>query len=36
LSKARAQIEQEVKKASVDQIKESVKKVGDELKKLFK
>lgn len=36
LSKARAQIEQEVKKASVDQIKGSVKKIGDELKKLFK
>jgi hypothetical protein len=36
LSKARAQIEQEVKKASVDQIKGSVKKFGDELKKLFK
>lgn len=36
LSKARAQIEQEVKKASVDQIKNSVKKIGDELKKLFK
>jgi len=36
LSKARAQIEAEVKKASVDQIKGSVKKIGDELKKLFK
>lgn len=36
LSKARAQIEQEVKKASVEQIKGSVKKIGDELKKLFK
>jgi len=36
LSKARAQIEQEVKKASVEQIKSSVKKIGDELKKLFK
>lgn len=36
LSKARAQIEQEVKKASMDQIKGSVKKIGDELKKLFK
>ena len=35
LSKARAQIEQEVKKASVEQIKGSVKKIGDELKKLF-
>jgi hypothetical protein len=36
LSKARAQIEQEVKKASKEQIKESTKKIGDELKKLFK
>jgi uncharacterized protein involved in outer membrane biogenesis len=36
LSKARKQIEQEVKKASVDEIKGSVKKIGDELKKLFK
>ncbi len=36
LSKARAQIEQQVKKASVDEIKGSVKKMGDELKKLFK
>ncbi len=36
LSKARAQIEQEVKKASVEEIKNSVKKVGNELKKLFK
>jgi hypothetical protein len=36
LSKARAQIEQEVKKASTQQIKESAKKIGDELKKLFK
>lgn len=36
LSKARAQIEQEVKKASVEQIKGSAKKLGDELKKLFK
>jgi hypothetical protein len=36
LSKARAQIEQEVKKASVEEIKGSVKKIGDELKKLFK
>lgn len=36
LSKARAQIEQQVKKASVDEIKGSVKKLGDELKKLFK
>jgi hypothetical protein len=36
LSKARAQIEQEVKKASMEEIKGSVKKLGDELKKLFK
>ncbi len=36
LSKARAQIEEEVKKASKEQIKNSVKKIGDELKKLFK
>ena len=36
LSKARAQIEQEVKKASVEEIKGSVKKIGNELKKLFK
>jgi copper chaperone CopZ len=36
LSKARAEIEQQVKKASVDDIKESVKKLGNELKKLFK
>jgi len=36
LSKARAQIEQEVKKASKEQIKETTKKIGDELKKLFK
>ena len=36
LSKARAQIEQEVKKASTEQIKGSAKKIGDELKKLFK
>ena len=36
LSKARKQIEQEVKKASVEEIKGSVKKLGDELKKLFK
>ena len=36
LSKARAQIEQAVKKASVEEIKGSVKKLGDELKKLFK
>lgn len=36
LSKARRQIEQEVKKASVEEIKGSVKKIGDELKKLFK
>jgi len=36
LSKARKQIEQAVKKASVDEIKGSVKKLGDELRKLFK
>jgi hypothetical protein len=36
LSKARAQIEQQVKKASVEDLKGSVKKIGDELKKLFK
>jgi hypothetical protein len=36
LSKARAQIEQQVKKATTDDIKESVKKLGNELKKLFK
>lgn len=36
LSKARAQIEQQVKKASSEEIKESVKKLGNELKKLFK
>jgi hypothetical protein len=36
LSKARAQIEEQVKKASVEEIKGSVKKIGDELKKLFK
>ncbi|HEX7585574.1 MAG TPA: AsmA-like C-terminal region-containing protein [Prolixibacteraceae bacterium] len=36
LSKARQQIEQQVKKASVEEIKGSVKKIGDELKKLFK
>ena len=36
LSKARAQIEQQVKKSSVEEIKGSVKKIGDELKKLFK
>jgi len=36
LSKARKQIEQEVKKASVEELKGSVKKIGDELKKLFK
>ena len=36
LSKARAQIEQQVKKASVEELKGSVKKLGDELKKLFK
>lgn len=36
LSKARAQIEHEVKKASAEEIKGTVKKIGDELKKLFK
>ena len=36
LSKARTQIEQQVKKASVEELKGSVKKLGDELKKLFK
>jgi hypothetical protein len=36
LSKARAQIEQEVKKATKEQVKETTKKIGDELKKLFK
>jgi hypothetical protein len=36
LSKARAQIEQQVKKATVDDIKNSAKKLGNELKKLFK
>ncbi len=36
LSKARKQIEQAVKKASVEDIKGSVKKLGDELRKLFK
>ncbi len=36
LSKARKQIEQEVKKASLEDIKGSVKKLGDELRKLFK
>jgi hypothetical protein len=36
LSKARAQIEQQVKKATVEDLKGSVKKIGDELKKLFK
>lgn len=36
LSKARAEIEQQVKKATTDDIKESVKKLGNELKKLFK
>ena len=36
LSKARQQIEDQVKKASVEDIKGSVKKIGDELKKLFK
>lgn len=36
LSKARKQIEEQVKKASVEELKGSVKKIGDELKKLFK
>ena len=36
LSKARKQIEQEVKKASSEEIKSSVKKLGNELKKFFK
>ena len=36
LSKARQQIEQQVKKASIEDLKGSVKKIGDELKKLFK
>lgn len=36
LSKARAQIEQEVKNATKEQVKETTKKIGDELKKLFK
>jgi hypothetical protein len=36
LSKARKQIEEQVRKASADEIKGSVKKIGDELKKLFK
>src|SRR5665648_184135 len=36
LSKALAQIENEVKKASAEEIKGTVKKIGDELKKLFK
>ena len=36
LSKARQQIEQQVKKASMEDLKGSVKKIGDELKKLFK
>jgi len=36
LSKAREQIENQVKKASIEDLKGSVKKIGDELKKLFK
>jgi len=36
LSKARKQIQNEVTKASKEEIKESVKKLGNELKKLFK
>ncbi len=36
LSKARKQIEEQVKKASIEEIKGSVKKLGNELKKLFK
>jgi len=36
LSKARKQIELEVKKASSEEIKSSVKKLGNELKKFFK
>ena len=36
LSKAREQIVQQVKKASMEDLKGSVKKIGDELKKLFK
>jgi hypothetical protein len=36
LSKAKAQIEEEVKKASMEEIKDSAKKLGKELKKLLK
>ena len=35
LSKARKQIEEEVKKSTKEQLNKSVKKIGDELKKLF-
>jgi len=36
LSKARKQIEEEVKRSTQESLQKSVKKVGDELKKLFK
>jgi hypothetical protein len=36
LSKARKQIEEEVKRSTKESLQKSVKKVGDELKKLFK
>lgn len=36
LSKARKQIEQEVKRSTKENLEKSVKKIGDELKKLFK
>ena len=36
LSKARKQIEEEVKRSTKESLEKSVKKVGDELKKLFK
>ena len=36
LSKARKQIEAEVKKSTQQEIEKSVKKLGNELKKLFK
>ena len=35
LSKARKQIEEEVKKSTKEELEKSVKKIGDELKKLF-
>jgi len=35
LSKARQQIEEEVKKSTKEEVQKSVKKIGDELKKLF-